>query len=302
MASLITGAGGFIGRALLRTLVERGEFVIALSRKPDPSRLETLVSWRPMPNSVTEWAELLRGVSTVYHLAWSTLPQTSNEDPPTDASDNIVKTLELLQAAKRQDNLRLVFASSGGTVYGALSSVPANEQHSTNPRCAYGVSKLAIEKYLAMYHDLWGLNGISLRIGNAYGPGQKIGRNFGAIATFAMHAVKGEPITIYGNGSVIRDYIYIDDLVDAIIAAGSHVSATGVINVAAGVGKSLNDIIDVLGKVCAEKIAVNYIQGRDLDVPISVLDISLASAVLNWRPRTSFETGIESTVKAFRTA
>ena len=194
--------------------------------------------------------------------------------------------------------MRVVFASSGGTVYGILASTPADEYHVTRPRCAYGVSKLTAEKYLTLYHDLWGLDCVALRIGNAYGPGQKTGRNFGAISTFAASAAKGEAITIFGDGSVTRDYIFIDDLIEAVIAAGNHRGGPTVMNIGSGTGKSLNDIIGVLGEICADQIKTRYVRGRDLDVPVSVLDISLAKAVLQWEPRTSFENGVGATLKA----
>jgi UDP-glucose 4-epimerase len=231
-------------------------------------------------------------------LAWSSLPQTSNEDPVQDASDNIVGTLGLLEAAKRKGNVRIVFSSSGGTVYGALKSVPANEQHETRPLCAYGVSKLTVEKYLALYHDLWALDSIVLRISNAYGPTQKVGRNFGAIATFATCFAMGEPITIFGDGSVVRDYVYIDDVVDAIISAGDQQSGFAIINIGSGTGKSLRDIIRTLSGICVKSVPVKYVAGRAADVPISVLDVRLAETTLGWKPHTPFEVGVESTVRA----
>jgi UDP-glucose 4-epimerase len=300
MTSLITGATGFVGRNLLRELVNRGESVIAISRRPHLEQLEKSVNWCQFPENSKGWTEIIDQVSTVYHFAWSSLPQTSNDDPLKDASDNIIGTLGLLEAAKKKSNLRLVFPSSGGTVYGVLASVPVNERHDTHPRCAYGVSKLAVEKYLALYHDLWGLDCVALRISNAYGPGQTVGRNFGAISTFAACVTRGEPITIFGDGSIIRDYLYIDDLIEAIIAAGSHRGGAPVINIGSGVGHSLNDIVDGLGRFCAEKIEVNYIARRDLDIAVSVLDVSLAEAILKWKPHTAFEVGIESTLKALR--
>jgi UDP-glucose 4-epimerase len=134
---------------------------------------------------------------------------------------------------------------------------------------------------------------------NAYGPGQMVGRNFGAISTFAAHVVAGEPITIFGDGSIIRDYVYIDDLVEAVVAAGSQHGGPTVMNVSSGIGRSLNDIVAVLRRIYT-RVEVNYLPGRELDVPVSVLDASLAEAILKWKPRTSFEVGIESTVKALR--
>lgn len=274
--------------------------MIAVSRQPHLNKRANFVSWRQFPESPSGWNEMIQEVSTVYHLAWSTLPQTSNDNPACDALDNILGTLGLLEAAKRKSDLRVVFASSGGTVYGILATVPVKEQNDTRPRCAYGVSKLAVEKYLTLYHDIWGLDCVALRISNAYGPGQKAERNFGAIATFTARVTKGEPITVFGDGSTVRDYLYIDDLVLALIAAGTHRRGPTVINIGSGIGSSINDIIRVLGRVCAKKVEVNYTAGRDLDVPVSVLDVSLAEAALKWKPRTSLEVGIECTVAALR--
>ena len=273
--------------------------MIAVSRLPLPHCVgrEPLVSWRTLPKTTAEWQALLEQVSKIYHLAWSSLPQSSNADPLRDASDNILGSLQLLEAAKRVTNLRFVFPSSGGTVYGILASVPATELHDTRPRCAYGISKLAVEKYLGLYHELWGLDCVALRVSNAYGPGQQVGRNFGAISTFAAHAAAGEPITVFGEGSVIRDYLYIDDLVAAFVAAGEHRGGPAVMNIGSGVGKSLNDIVAVLRQIYT-RVEVNYLPGRDLDVPVSVLDVSLANATFKWRAHISFEVGIERTARA----
>lgn len=298
MTCLISGATGFIGKSLLRELANRGESVIALSRRPPVGEINKSVSWRLFPTDTAGWSEMLQTVSTVYHFAWSTLPKTSNEDPIRDAEVNILVTLNLLEAARRQKKIRLVFASSGGTVYGILKSIPADEQHRTRPRCAYGVTKLAIENYLALYHDLWGLDCIALRISNPYGPRQEVGRNFGAISTFATRVAAGDPITIFGDGSIIRDYLYIDDLVEALIAAGHLAGGPAVLNVGSGVGKSLNDIVGVLREASMSEVEVNYVEARDLDVPISVLDISLAQTMLKWKPRTSFDKGVEATFEA----
>jgi UDP-glucose 4-epimerase len=298
MTSIVTGATGFIGNNLVRALAKRGERLIALSRQPILSYRNELVTWRSYPETVAAWDDILEEGSTVYHLAWSSLPQTSNENPIKDASDNILGSLHLLDAAKRKGKVRVVFASSGGTVYGPLKSVPASEQHDTRPLCAYGVSKLTIEKYLAFYHDLWGLDTMVLRISNAFGPGQTVNRNFGAISTFATRLAEGQPITIFGDGSVIRDYIYIDDLIEALITAGNRQGLSGIINIGSGVGKSLHDIVRLLERIYKKQIEINYFTRRTADVPVSVLDVSLADGILGWKPRTTFEVGVERTARA----
>lgn len=300
MSAVVTGATGFIGQNLLQALAERKERAIGVSRTPFLGPQDNLVSWRAHPQTEKEWGKILDEAYVVYHCAWSSLPQSSNEDAIIDASENILGTLQLLKAAKGRKDLRIVFLSSAGTVYGTLNSVPVSEKHSTNPRCAYGVSKLAIEKYLALYRSLWGLDTVALRISNAYGPGQRVGRNFGAIATFATRALRGDPISIFGDGSVVRDYIYIDDLVRAMIAAGRLHGGPSEINIGSGVGKSLGDILYLLGKIITKEMKVEYLAKREFDVPVSVLDISLARAALNWMPHTPFELGVELTVQALR--
>jgi len=155
-----------------------------------------------------------------------------------------------------------------------------------------------VEKYLGLYQELWGLDCVALRISNAYGPGQQVGRNFGAISTFVTCALKCEPIRIFGDGSVIRDYIYIDDLVDALIAAGNRNGGPSVINISSGTGKSLNNILAFVARLFARDVDVIYGAKRNFDVPISVLDISLAKRILKWEPRTSIEIGIQLTANA----
>ncbi len=300
MSAVITGATGFIAQKLMRTLAERGQRVVGVSRTPHLRTKGDLVTWRAHPLTENGWSEILDDASVVYHCAWSSLPQSSNEDLITDASDNILGTLRLLKAAKGRKDLRIVFPSSGGTVYGILNSIPASEKHYTNPRCAYGVSKLTIEKYLELHRELWGLDTVALRISNAYGPGQRAGRNFGAISNFAVRALRGDLISIFGDGSVVRDYIYIDDLVGAMVAAGGVRGGPSIINIGSGEGKSLNDIVHLLREIVAKEIEVEYLEKRKFDVPVSVLDISLARAVLNWVPQTPFEIGVELTLQSLR--
>jgi len=299
MTSVITGASGFIGRALSSELVRRGDDVVGVTRAPSLPGLDKAIKWKKYPRDISGWSEVLGGASTVYHLAWSTLPEMSNKDPLADASENIGPALMLFEAVRRQPGIRVVFASSGGTVYGTLTSVSANERHVTRPHCAYGVSKLAVEHYLTLYRDMWGVDGISLRMGNPYGPGQNVSRNFGAISTFASHAAKGEPIRIFGDGTVVRDYIYITDLVDAVIAAGQSRDDVATLNIGSGIGKSLNDVVEVLrGLAEPPPVVVDYVKGRDFDIPVSVLDISLAKVKLGWQPRTSFRDGVRATFEA----
>jgi UDP-glucose 4-epimerase len=297
---LVTGASGFIGSAVVVALADRGDHVVAVSRRPPPVAGPG-ISWVEADlRTYAAWPALLDGVTTIYHFAWSSLPASSNQDPVADAYDNIVGTLRLLEAVKAREGIRFVFPSSGGTVYGRLRADRAAETHPTRPTCAYGVSKLAVENYLMLFASMWGLDAVTLRISNPYGPGQDTGRNFGAVTTFARCALTGEPITIYGDGSVVRDYLYISDLVDAVLRAGQMRGGATVLNIGSGVGRSLNEVVSTISTVLGHPIEIRHLPARSFDVPVSVLDIACARMALTWSPKVVFEQGVIATLSGLR--
>jgi UDP-glucose 4-epimerase len=301
MKSLVTGASGFLGRNLVAALVRSGEAVVALGRARHAFSPPAGVIWVDADvNAFDDWRAALEEVSTIYHLAWSSLPHSANAAPSQDASTNIVGTLRLLEALRSRPGTRFVFPSSGGTVYGPLDVVPVPEEHPTKPLTAYGISKLAVENYLNFFGDTHGLVPVSLRISNLFGPGQAFGRGFGAIATLSAFALRGEPIVIYGDGKTVRDYIFVTDLVDAILKAGQSGATSRVLNIGTGEGRSLNDIIDVVARHVDRPLQVNYIDRRAFDVPVSILKIDRARAELGWSPIVAFEDGIAQTILDIR--
>lgn len=301
MKSLVTGASGFLGRNLVAALIRSGEAVVALGRARHAVSPPAGVIWVDADvNAFDDWRAALEEVSTIYHLAWSSLPHSANAAPSQDASTNIVGTLRLLEALRSRPGTRFVFPSSGGTVYGPLDVVPVPEEHPTKPLTAYGISKLAVENYLNFFGDTHGLVPVSLRISNLFGPGQAFGRGFGAIATLSAFALRGEPIVIYGDGKTVRDYIFVTDLVDAILKAGQSGATSRVLNIGTGEGRSLNDIIDVVARHVDRPLQVNYIDRRAFDVPVSILKIDRARAELGWSPIVAFEDGIAQTILDIR--
>ena len=257
-----------------------------------------LLTWRQLDLGQPDdtWNNLLAGAELVYHLAWSTVPSEANRAPAEDARVNIVGSLRLIQALQNDRCAsRVVFASSGGTVYGILSRVPAPEDHPLRPISAYGVSKLAVESYLAAIHAETGLSTVSLRMGNLYGPGQGVGRMFGVVAHFAHRALAGKPVRIFGDGSVTRDYLYIDDAVDALFRAGFQ-TAHGNFNIGSGVGHSLNQVASIIAADLGRDLAIERLAGRPYDVPVSILDVTRARETFGWKPRVSFEQGIRKTL------
>lgn len=297
MTSLVTGAAGFLGRNLTAALVRSGERVVAFGRaerRPSPSAGMTWVN--ADLNTFDHWEALLEDVSTVYHLAWSSLPHSAHADPFRDASTNILTTLRLLEGLRSRPGVRFVFTSSGGTVYGHLDVVPVPEEHPTKPLTAYGISKLTVENYLNFFGDAHGLDPVSLRISNLFGPGQAFGRGFGAIATLSAFALRGEPIRIYGDGQTVRDYIFVTDVVAALLRAGRSGGTSRVLNIGTGEGHSLNDIVNILAQYVEHPVKVTYEAPRSFDIPISVLKIDRARNELGWSPVVPFDEGVAQTI------
>jgi len=297
MKSLVTGAAGFLGRNLTAALVQSGEAVVAVGRADHLPSWPGGVTWVNADfNTFGHWETLLDGVSTVYHLAWSSLPHSANADPFRDASTNILGTLRLLEALRSRPGVRFVFPSSGGTVYGRLDVVPVPEEHPTKPLTVYGVSKLAVENYLSFFGDAHGLDPVSLRISNLFGPGQAFGRGFGAIVTLSAFALRGQPIIIYGDGETVRDYIFVTDLVAAVLKAGRSRTISRILNIGTGEGRSLNDIVNIIARHVDRPVNVKYEARRSFDVPVSILKIDRARNELGWSPVVSFDDGIARTI------
>lgn len=296
--ALVTGASGFLGRALVPALLAMGETVVATGRNACPFAPHPRLVWRraDLALSTAPIAEMLEGVDTIYHLGWSTIPADSFLAPSEDARINIVASVRLLELISPGAEPRFVFASSGGTVYGRLTKVPAPEEHPLRPLSAYGVSKRCVESYLDLFAAFAGIRPVSLRMGNLFGPGQDTARLFGAVAHFSKRALAADPISIFGDGSIVRDYVYIDDAAEALIRAGHTGVSSAALNIGSGVGHSLNDIVAILQKQLGKPVAVERAPGRPFDVPVSVLDPAKAKAELGWMPRVSFEEGVARTL------
>lgn len=298
---LILGGNGFIGSHLVEALRRNGHAIRVLD--PFPARQD--LDWSGVDYRIGSAgdADLVRAaldsVDLVYHLASTTVPSTSNLDPIADVQGNLVATLVLLRAMIERGVRRIVFFSSGGTVYGTPSTLPVREDHELLPTSSYGVVKGAIERYLLMYQVAGSLSPVILRAGNPYGPRQSARGVQGVIASFLHRVLHDQPLEVWGDGKIVRDYIYISDLVNLAALAGEQPFA-GVINAGGGVGYSILDIIDVVRDVTGRQIAVNHLPGRAYDVRELVLDIRRASEALGWHPRVSLAEGIAATWQWFQ--
>lgn len=306
---LVLGARGFIGSHLTDALLAQGAHVRAFDR-PGIQTVKGVVEDKRAGLTVLEGdlvstkdiEAALEGVDVCYHLVSTTLPRSSNLDPAYDIETNLLGTLRLLDAAVRQKVQHVVFTSSGGTVYGNPQVTPIAEDHPTDPTCSYGIMKLAVEKYLALYQQLHGLRSTVLRLANPYGERQRIESSQGAVGVFLGKVLRGEVIDIWGDGTVVRDYLHISDVVRALLFPLQYMSAsthsalgTQVFNIGSGQGQSINNLIETIAHVTGCHPEVNYLPGRGFDVPVNVLDISKVQKHLGWVPNVSLNDGLART-------
>lgn len=301
MKCVIFGGGGFIGSAITDRLLRDGH-QIRIFERPRVMPYRNFSASEPVEwvtgdmLSAHDVASAIDGMDAVFHLVSFTLPKSSNEDILYDVQTNLTATLHLLNAMITHKVGRIIFISSGGTVYGVPEYVPLDEKHPTNPIVSYGIVKLTIEKYLLMFQKLHGIRSIILRVSNPYGPRQRVETAQGAATIFLYRVLHGLPIEIWGDGSVVRDYLYIEDVADAFACALMYEGKENVFNISAGKGISLNDLLHKIEYATGTPAQTQYLPARPFDVPVNVLDNSLAQRELGWVPRTDFLDGIMKTI------
>ena len=299
---LILGGAGFIGSHLCDALLSAGYSVRLFDRLGVPP-YRVFTEQEPIEwiqgdfSSTADIEKAVDGCQIVFHLVSTTLPKSSNDDPIYDVESNVVGTLRFLDAARHAGVEKIVFVSSGGTVYGVPRVIPISETHPTDPVSSYGIGKLAIEKYLHLYEVLHGMNYCVLRLANPFGERQRANAAQGAVAVFMNRAIHNQPIEIWGDGSVVRDYIYIANVVDALVKAAFYSGKERLFNIGSGQGKSLNDILAAIEVLLNRPVNRTYLASRSFDVPANVLDITHAQKHLAWSPQVSFEAGLTGTFR-----
>jgi UDP-glucose 4-epimerase len=293
MNLLVTGGTGFIGSHVCDALLRHGHRVRVLSRQAEHYRspLPSVEYYRGDIENSSYLSEALAGMDCVVHLVSSTVPSTSNLDPVADVNSNLVSTLRLLELMRQTGPDRIVFLSSGGTVYGEPANTPVAEDEPLNPLCSYGVVKVAIENYLRMYQALYGLEPVIVRASNPYGPRQGHLGLQGLVAAFLDRLARGLPLEIWGDGEVVRDYFYVSDLAE-LCALVVQPGVTGTFNAGSGVGTSINQVVELIRNVTGIKPELVYQANRNFDVSKVFLDISLARDTFGWTPAVSLEEGI----------
>lgn len=307
MRYLILGSSGFLGKSIVNELLKRDLDSIVLFDKSlgikeyqgydDPRISKIKGDFQKIEN----FDFLVKDVDIVLHLISTTRPATILSNGYTqEIEENIFPTIKLLDACVRNKIKKVVFLSSGGTVYGNISGLSSSEKDNTNPICSYGIQKLMIEKYFFLYGLREGLNYNIIRLSNPYGPYQDPKSGLGAVTNFVYKAVKKEKIVIYGDGTAIRDYIYIDDAVQGILNICQYEGCERIFNLGTGEGRSLNEVIDIIEAHLNRKLEVEYCAVRKTDLEKSVLNVDLYTKTFGKSHYLTMDKGIEKMIFYFK--
>lgn len=296
MHLVVIGGNGFIGSHFVEAALRAGHRVTAVGRALSAAVRNTRVDYRSggIDALASDW-DLLAGADCICHFATSVTPASSNANPLFDIESNLMGTVRLLEAMRSAGNRRILFLSSGGAVYGYPHYLPIDEAHPLNPVSSYGVVKSAIEQYLRLYEVNYGFAATIIRPANPYGPGQNSIGQLGAVNTFLHLAQTGQTATLWGDGSIVRDFVYVSDLVSLLLAAVES-EMTGTFNCGAGIGTRLLDLIALVEQATGKILIREFKPARPFDPPEVVLDISHARSVFGWQPVLGLAAGVALTL------
>ena len=302
--ALVTGGAGFIGAHLVQRLLKDGHDVTVvdnLSSTPPPGRPQPPAPLHNLDIADPSLADVFSESrpEIVYHLAAQVSVARSMREPEADVHTNIVGGINVLQQCARFGVKRIVLFSTGGALYGEPQYLPCDEDHPINPLSVYGASKHALEQHTRVIAETNGIDYTILRPGNVYGPGQDPHGEAGVIAIFAQKMRANEEITIYGDGTQERDYIHVEDVINAAItAAHPNAPASGAYNIATGVPTTVNQIFSLIAEQTAYDRPPTHAPERPGDVHRIYLDVSKASKELGWTPQVDLRDGIHQPTAA----
>lgn len=300
---LVIGGNGFLGSNIVAELHCQGHLVSVLDIQPPRLPLEGVHYSCGNVGDQDLMQDIMRGIDCIVYLKSSTTPATSMQDAAKAYREDLPELMSTCDLCRRQGIGKIIFASSGGTVYGGRGLLrPYQETDPTHPRNHYGIAKVAAENILLMYNALHGMENIILRIANPYGYGQSSRSGVGAITAFAEKIMNDEAIQIFGDGNIVRDYIEVSDVAKAFAVAALAVSGEElpIFNIGSGRGFSLIQIVDLLQEILAMQAKIQYLPRRDFDVAYNVLDNTKAKRLLGFEPQLSPEAGIRSYVQRLK--
>jgi UDP-glucose 4-epimerase len=295
----VFGAGGFLGSHLASHLwscgIDAHLFSRTFSAQPPPLGP---IFYTDIDGSFSQGLE---GLDVAIWLAGRGNPAACESRGVAGLVDSLAQFEEFIEKLISHNVRRIIYVSSGGVVYGSRT-IPAVETDRIEPVGYYGINKLLEEMLLSRFHHVRGIEYTILRVANAYGPGQGQNRGQGIIPLAVTHAIRGEPLFIYGDGSAVRDYIYVDDVVAAIVAAARYDGAERILNIGTGLGTSLLQVIQLVEEILGIPIKLQFLPPRPFDVAINVLDSTLARRELHWEPTVPLTNGVRTIVSATRDA
>ena len=309
---LVTGGAGFIGSHVSELFLDRGWRVEILDDLSTGKRenIPAAATVHLLDVRSPDASRVVRDGSfdVVVHLAAQMDVRKSVADPVYDAGINIVGTLGLLEgvrASPKASSTRVVFSSTGGVLYGDFTTPPNVETFAKDPDSPYAISKLSVEHYLAYYGRVHGLDAVSLRFGNVYGPRQDPHGEAGVVAIFCGRILDNRPLTVFGDGLQTRDYVYVGDVARAVwLAATRPLPEKGrldarAFNIGTGVGTSVLEIVERLQKAAASKVPVEFAPHRPGEQRESFVNVDKAQSTLGWTPEVGLSEGLERTFKWF---
>jgi UDP-glucose 4-epimerase len=316
MRTLVTGAAGFIGSTLVDRLLAEGHQVVGIDNLStgdtgnlaDAFRLNSLTPGRfsllELDVQAPEVKDIVAGTNpdVIFHLAAQIDVRVSVRDPKFDAYSNVLGTINLCEAARHGGVQRIVYAASGGSRYGAPIDLPVSESSHVDPQSPYAVAKVAGEMYLRAYAGMYGLEPICLALSNVYGPRQNPHGEAGVIAVFGSAMTLGRNVTVYGDGSATRDYVYVDDVVNAFVCAGRAPAGTsGVYNIGTGKQATVTEVHRLIAARLDGSTPPSYAEARTGELHAIALDARKAESELGWRAAVDLVEGIQRTVDWLRT-
>lgn len=296
--SLVLGANGFIGSHLVDALARNGDEVRAFDRFSGDTLYEPRENIEKFAGDFLNTGDLkaaLQGIDHVYHFISTTSPATSENDPTIDIETNIRMSVELFQLCVEEGVKKVFFASTGGAIYGENTQPPFSETDLPLPISPYAIGKLTIESYLRYFRRKHGLRSVALRISNPYGERQPFHRKQGVIPIFLERIYRNEPITVLGDGSMVRDYIYVKDVADMIVNIAHEDATEEMYNLGSGQGNTIQEILEIAEQVSGKKATVQNKPIPSTFVDKAVLDTSRFTEEFHLTPKTNLHEGMQKT-------
>lgn len=309
MRALVTGSAGFIGSTLVDRLLDDGHEVVGIDnlssgRKSNLDKARQSSSFTEIEDDIVtadlDGLLIQHQPEVVFHLAAQIDVRHSVRDPIHDAEVNVIGTIRLAEAARKANVRKVIHTSSGGSIYGVPHKYPTNENANTDPASPYAAGKVAGEIYLNTFRHLYGVDCSHIAPANVYGPRQDPHGEAGVVAIFAMAMLSGKPTRVFGDGSNTRDYVYVDDVVDAFLRAAGPKGGGQRFNIGTGVETSDRKLHSLVAKAAGAPDDPEFAPARLGDLKRSCLDVRLAEMVLGWRPEVGLDEGITRTVEYFR--